>query len=256
VFFAIDLGNSQTSFGVFDESGLQHHWSLETKPSRTSDEFASFLLPLIKHVDLTKVSWEGVALCSVVPSANRAISEFCQQYLKHSPFQISASQDLGVGFNVDMPSEVGADRIANASYALAHLKLPSIIVDFGTATTFDVISEGGVYEGGPIVPGIRMSLQALGEKTAKLPFVDLQFPEKVIGKNTVECIQGLLYGYCDLVDGLLTRIEDEISKPTDIVLTGGHASLFQKHLKHSVQVLPNLTLEGIQLLYQYAKESQ
>ena len=202
----VDIGNSETSFGLFKNGKLQHHWRAETYVARTADEYAALLFPLLQNAGVSAEHWEGIALCSVVPAAEMALEDFCETYLKQRPFKVQSSVRLGFSINVDSPAEVGADRLANAAYAVRHLKLPAIVVDFGTATTFDVVSSGKVYEGGVILPGVRIAVEALSLKTSKLPLIDLKFPPSVIGKNTIDCIRGgILYGYCDSIDGLLER---------------------------------------------------
>jgi type III pantothenate kinase len=248
VLLAIDIGNTQTSFGVFDKDKLLHHWRAETRVPRTSDEYASFLYPLLGKAGLADASWEGVALCSVVPAADATLQRFCTQYLKAAPVRIDNTLDLGVKISVDFPAEVGADRLANAAYAARFLELPAVVIDLGTATTFDVITKDG-YQGGIILPGPRLGVAALSGNTAKLPPIDLGFPKSVIGKNTVACIQsGMSYGYLDLLEGLLGRILAEVG-PCEVALTGGLSYLFQQKLKAKAQYLPNLTLEGTALLY-------
>lgn len=247
---AIDVGNSQTSYGIFKNEKLLHHWRSETKVSRTPEEYASFLFPLLKHASLENIDWEGVALCSVVPPADHAIEEFATHYLKRSPFKVTYQRNLGFTFNVDAPHEVGPDRLANAAYAIQFLKLPAIVVDLGTATTFDVITNDAKYQGGIILPGVRMGAESLSSRTSLLPRVDVAFPPSVIGKNTTTCIQsGVLWGYTDAIDGLLERLVREVPG-AEIVLTGGVAPLFHKKLRHASQLLPNLTLEGILVLFQ------
>jgi type III pantothenate kinase len=247
---AVDIGNSQTSFGVFQQGKLLHHWRLETKPSRTADEYAAFLFPLLDHAGLKNNSWEGIAICSVVPPVADNFENFCQAYLKRRPFHVTSHAKLGFRLNVEIPGEVGADRLANSAYAIRHLKLPAIVVDLGTATTFDVILKEKTYEGGIILPGVQMGADSLSRKTSLLPLVDVAFPPSVIGKNTITCIQsGVLYGYCDAIEGLLRRLQKEIGEPCDIALTGGVAPLIAKNLSVSTKLLPNLTLEGIEILY-------
>lgn len=246
---AIDIGNSQTSFGVFDGETLKYHWRGETRVSRTSDEHAAYLLPLMERAGLSQAKWEGVALCSVVPAAESALERFCTDYLHLLPLKIDSALNLGVKVNVDFPAEVGADRLANAAYAVDKLSLPCIVMDLGTATTFDVITQEKGYIGGVILPGVRLGLAALSNNTAKLPPIDLGFPKSVIGKNTIACIQsGMSFGYLDLLDGLLGRIMGEVG-PCEVALTGGLSSLFHQRLKVKSKYLPNLTLEGTALLY-------
>jgi len=227
-----------------------HHWRLETHPSRTADEYAAFLFPLLEHAGLKKNEWEGIAICSVVPPVGDTFEAFCRDYLKRIPFKVTSQSNLGFKLNVEVPSEVGADRLANSAYAIRNLQLPAIVVDLGTATTFDVILKEKSYEGGIILPGVRMGAESLSKRTSLLPLVDVAFPKSVIGKNTITCIQsGVLYGYCDAIDGLLKRLQKEIGEPCDIALTGGVAPLIVKNLSISVKLLPNLTLEGIEILY-------
>lgn len=247
---AIDIGNTQTSYGLFKETQLVHHWRGETKAVRSVDEYASFLIPLLQNVDISLRDFEGVAVCSVVPPCNFNVKKFCENYLGKTPFFVSHTNKSAFSMGVETPSEVGADRLANTAYAVKHLKLPAIVVDLGTATTFDVITQDKVYQGGVILPGISMGAEGLSRKTSLLPLVDTDFPKSVIGKNTVTCIQsGILFGYCDAIDGLLKRIQDELKSSCEIVLTGGISPLIHRHLKLHTKILPNLTLEGIEILY-------
>lgn len=247
---AIDIGNSQTSFGLFHKDQLVAHWRSETKVSRTTDEYAAFLFPLLQLKGITLNDLTGIAICSVVPAVDFALQKFCVDYFKKTPFFINSKIELGFKICVDNPGEVGADRLANAAYAVKHMKLPAIVVDLGTATTFDVVKPGPTYEGGIILPGVQMGAESLSRKTSLLPLINVEFPKSVIGKNTVTCIQsGILYGYCDAIDGLLTRLVSEIGDPCEIALTGGVAPLIHSKLKHPTQILPNLTLEGVKILF-------
>lgn len=247
---AVDVGNTQTSYGVFKDSKLVHHWRGETKAVRSVDEYASFLIPLFQNVGVSFKDFEGVVICSVVPSCNFNLKKFAETYIEKEPFFISHANRSSFSMGVDTPAEVGADRLANTAYAVKHLSLPAIVVDLGTATTFDVITKDKVYQGGIILPGISMGAEGLSRKTSLLPLVDTDFPNSVIGKNTVTCIQsGILFGYCDAIDGLLQRIQNELKSPCEIVLTGGIAPLIHRHLRASTQFLPNLTLEGTEILY-------
>jgi type III pantothenate kinase len=249
VLLAVDAGNSQTSFGIFSEGKLRHHWRAGTHSALTPDEYASFLLPLLQRESISASALTGVVLCSVVPSIDRAFAEFAKKYLGRETYSIDHRVRLGFSLGVDFPAEVGADRLANSAYAVAHLKLPAVVVDIGTATTFDVITADKVYQGGMILPGVRLWVESLFRNTAKLANVDLRFPPNVIGKNTVTCIQsGILYGYTDLLDGLIRRLENELGSFT-LVFTGGYASLFDGRMNAKYTHLPDLTLEGIELLY-------
>lgn len=244
---AIDIGNSESSFGLFSEA-LVHHWRVSTHPHRTADEYAAFLFPLLHHNDLTWESITGVALCSVVPSADLTVKNFCNAYLKKTPIELNTNVRLGFELKVDSPSEVGADRLANVAFAVKHLPLPSIVVDMGTATTFDVVSEVPAFEGGLILPGLHMLVDSLASNTSKLHSITLEFPTNVLGKNTGDCIKsGILFGYCDMIDGLLDR--HDFLRIKSLALTGGLAPLVHERLRHPSRFLPNLTLEGIEILY-------
>ena len=247
---AVDIGNSQTSIGAFESGRWVKTWRLETRYDRTSDEYASVLMPLFQQAGFSEDSWAGIALCSVVPSVENAFEGFCRDYLKHTPVVIDHRLDLGFELDVETPQEVGADRLANAAYAVAHLKLPALVIDFGTATTFDLITDAPSYQGGVILPGVRLAVRALSGGTSKLPSIPLEFPDSVIGRSTTACIQsGILYGYCDQLDGLLKRFEKAVGKPCTVALTGGLAYLFQKRLRTESTLIPNLTLEGVALLH-------
>lgn len=247
----LDIGNTQTSFGIFNQNKLVHHWRAETQSSRTPDEYASFLFPLLNHVGIAASDCESVAICSVVPPVDENFASFCRIYLKKEPYRVAADSKLSFSLEVDTPNEVGADRLANAAYAVQHLPLPAIVVDLGTATTFDVITRDKGYQGGIILPGVRMGAESLSKRTSLLPLIDVKFPSSAIGKNTVSCIQsGILFGYCDAIDGLLNRLQKELGQSCEIALTGGVAPLFQSQLKSRTRLLPDLTLEGTVLLYQ------
>lgn len=246
----LDIGNTQTSFGVFKGDQLIQHWRTQTQISKTADEYASFLFPLMSHLGLEPSACEGIAICSVVPPVEETFSSFSLQYLKKNPFRLSSNSKLGFTLQVESPGEVGADRLANTAYAVQKLSLPAIVVDLGTATTFDVITQDKVYQGGIILPGVRMGAESLSTKTSLLPLIDVKFPSSVIGKNTISCIQsGVLFGYCDAIDGLLDRLQKELNEKCEIALTGGLSSLFHSKLRAKTKLLPDLTLEGTELLY-------
>jgi len=247
---AVDVGNSQTSYGLFEGDKLLRHWRAVTLGLRTADQHAAFLFPLLHQAGIEPKQIKGVALCSVVPSADHPFFLLAREYFQLPLFKIHSEIKIGCEIRVDTPAEVGADRLANAAYAVENLTLPAIVIDLGTATTFDVITKGPSYEGGVILPGLQMAVEALGGRTAKLPVVNLKFPTRVIAKSTIECIQaGVLYGYVDLIDGLISRTVKELGETGDIVLTGGIAPLLHKHLNTTTKLLPDLTLEGIRLLY-------
>lgn len=242
----IDVGNSQTSYGLFDGKKLLFHWRGETKHSRTPDELASFLLPLFVATSQEFRRVREIALCSVVPPLDSVFEEFADRYFDCKLHRIDRHAPLGIELRVRAPEEVGADRLVNAAYAATHLALPAIVVDLGTGTTFDVVDNRRGYLGGLIVPGIRTGLEALSARTAKLPRVDLKHVPKVIGSNTVECLQsGVVHGYASLVDGIVEKIEKELGAPCSLTLTGGLAEFLHPHLGRPAALLPDLTLVGI-----------
>ncbi len=259
---AVDIGNSQTSFGIYSAESvtriggrLIHHWRFETRAATSPDLLAAFLHPLLTIASFKFEDIDRVALCSVVPSVDRIFLEFAERYLmKSRVFEIRASNRLAFDIAVDAPGEVGADRLANAQFAALNLKLPCVVVDFGTATTFDVVvcrEKRPSYEGGVILPGVRIALEALSSRTSQLSSVNLRFPSRVIGKNTTHCIQsGLLYGYADMIDGLLARTERELGEPITVCLTGGLGVLFVDRLQRHSDYLPDLTLDGVRLITQ------
>jgi len=246
----IDVGNSETSFGVYDAEKCVRHWRVQTSRLMTADEVASFFFPLAEQSGLKPQSWSGCCIATVVPNVGDSLREFADHYLGLKIITINHQMNLGFELNVDEPHSVGADRLANVAYAVKSMSLPCIVIDVGTATTLDVISKDRVYEGGVILPGIKMSSEVLSDRTAKLPRVSLDFPDKVIGKTTVACLQsGLLYGYCDMLDGLVDRIEKELGTRVSVVLTGGFAPRLKGRLRHIADAIPQLTLDGICLLY-------
>jgi type III pantothenate kinase len=275
VLLALDVGNTQTVIGVFDPptrgaapSGtrggshggelpdLKHHWRVATVADRTSDEHALLLVELLRLVgvdirgDELKRHLSGIAVSSSVPGVTSALREMAQRWFPVPFVVIEPGVRTGMPILYDNPKEVGADRIANAVGALDLLEPPIIVVDLGTATTFDVVSAAGEYLGGAITPGVEISMNALFEEAAALRRVELVEPRHVIGKSTVESIQsGVVYGYVGLVDGLCRRIMDELGEAR-VVATGGLAGLIC-HLSEAItHHEPWLTLHGLRLVYE------
>jgi type III pantothenate kinase len=253
LFLAVDIGNTQTSFGFIQDEKITHHFRLQTKAFRTPDEYASFLFPLLQLHKIAVADIEKILLCSVVPPADPFFEDFCQHYFKQKPFKVTPQSRLMFKMNLKTPEEVGADRIANVAYAVENFPLPCMVIDIGTATTFDVISKERSYEGGIIFPGVGLCFDALGSKTAKLPLLDPQFSETVIGKSTVECIRsGVLNGYCSFLEGMIQKIENELKADCYVAMTGGHSVLFKNRLQKPFDIYPDLTLQGIFLLYKHS----
>lgn len=251
----IDVGNTQTVVGLYDSGARSHdlldHWRLATRADRTGDELALFLRHLLETRDLKLVGdVKGMAISSGVPSVTFELRDMCQRYLGIEPVVLGAGIKTGMPVLYDNPKEVGADRIANAVGAYDLYGGPTICVDFGTATTFDVISAKGEYLGGAIVPGIEISLDALFGRAAALRRVELVEPRSVIGKTTVESIQsGALYGYSALIDGMCDRIQDELGDST-VIATGGLAGLISPITESIEHEEPWLTLHGLRLIWE------
>lgn len=248
---AVDVGNTETVLGVFRDEELAWHWRLATVPERTADElallFGGFLerqgLSFDRHVT-------GVVISSVVPTATQSLREMVRGYFHFAPVVVEPGVKTGVPVLTDNPKEVGADRIVNALAAYTKYGGPCIVVDFGTATTFDAISEGGEYLGGAIAPGIQISARALYERAARLPRIELSAPRSVVGKNTVESLQsGIVFGYSAMVDGMVERLAKELGTPT-VIATGGLASIVIEECTTIDQHDPWLTLEGLRLVFE------
>ncbi len=253
---AIDTGNTHTVIGVFEAEKLQHQWRVQTDRDKTADELASLFFDLFSLEKITFDDIQSVIIACVVPPILPAFISFCTKYIQSTPLMVNDAMNTGITILTDRPEEVGADRIVNAVAGFEQYKSPLIIVDFGTAITFDCVSAHGEYLGGAIAPGLAISLDALGLRTAKLPRVDISTPpDKPIGTNTVSAIKsGILYGYAGLVDGLVARLREEF-KPTTpkVIATGGMAELIAPYAESIEYVNPMLTLEGLRLLYEKNK---
>jgi len=254
VLLAIDVGNTQTVIGLYGNGAHSHeltdHWRVATKAERTSDEHALLIQEFLAFAGHNwKTAIGGVAISSGVPTVTYELRRMCEQYLNLEPVVLGAGVKTGMAVLYDNPKEVGADRIANAVGAFDLYGGPTIVVDFGTATTFDVISEKGEYLGGAIVPGIEISLDALFGRAAALRQVELIEPRSVIGKTTVESIQsGTIYGYSSLIDGMCERIEEHTGDAT-VIATGGLADLIAGVSEAIEHVEPWLTLHGLRLIW-------
>jgi type III pantothenate kinase len=243
---AIDVGNTQTGFGLFEVAELREHWRVATERNRSGDElgalFGNFL-------DLSAV--EGVAVASTVPQLHRAYEDFAKEYARAELLEVGPGVKTGVPVRYDDPREVGPDRIANAVGAVERYGAPCIVVDFGTSTNFDVVSPAGEYVGGVLAPGIEVSMEALAARAARLFRIDFAAPETVIAKNTAQSLQsGLVYGFAGQVDGIVDRIRGELGVEAPTVATGGLADLIVPHARTLEQIDPFLTLEGIRLIWE------
>ena len=243
---AIDVGNTQTVFGVYEGEELREHWRVATERNRSGDELGALYGTF---VDLGEI--EGVALASTVPQLHRSYEDFAKEYAKAELLDIGPGVRTGVPIRYDDPREVGPDRIANAVAVVERHGAPAIVVDFGTSTNFDVVSPAGEYLGGVLAPGIEVSMDALFSRAARLFKVDFAEPETVIAKNTASSLQsGLVYGFAGQVDGIVERIREELGVEAQTVATGGLADLIVPHARTLGTIDPFLTLEGVRIVWQ------
>lgn len=237
--------------GVFRDDELAWQWRLATVPERTADELALLFGGFLEHQGLSfDRHVTGVVISSVVPTATQSLREMVGGYFHFPPVVVEPGVKTGVPVLTDNPKEVGADRIVNALAAFTKYGGPAIVVDFGTATTFDAISEAGEYLGGAIAPGIQISARALYERAARLPRIELSAPRSVVGKNTVESLQsGIVFGYSAMVDGMVERLAKELGTPS-VIATGGLASIVIEECQTIDHHEPWLTLEGLRLVFE------
>ncbi|MCE2521082.1 MAG: type III pantothenate kinase, partial [Alphaproteobacteria bacterium] len=224
---AIDAGNTNTVFAVFRNSDLVGQWRISANTGRTADEYAVWLHHLLGLKGLDAGSIDDAVIASVVPHGIQELKLLCRRHHDCEPIVVGESARLGLPLRVDMPDEVGADRLANVVGAWMRLGGPLIIIDFGTATTFDVVDEDGGFAGGVFAPGVNLALDAMHRISARLPRIGIERPQRVIGTNTVSCMQsGAYWGYVSLIEGVVSRIRAEYGKPMIVVATGGLAPLF------------------------------
>jgi type III pantothenate kinase len=249
---AIDVGNTHTVIGIYAGERLLHHWRISTVPERTTDEHGAILGTLLQaaRVDIPHKP-EGVAIACVVPPLNSVMEEVAERYFNCSPLMVGPGVRTGMPILYENPKEVGADRIVNAIAAYDRYASACIVVDFGTATTFDYVTARGEYAGGAIAPGLGVSMDALIEHAAKLYHVELARPREVVGRTTVGAIQsGLVFGYTAMVDGLVNRIRRERGEPAHVIATGGLAALIGPESETIEEVDELLTLKGLRLLFE------
>lgn len=247
----IDIGNTSIAFGLYKEKELAAHFRIGTIKDRGVDEYAVFLRSLIasKGIPLADIK-DGIISCVVPPLLN-TMKEVCKECFQLTPLVVGDDIEAGMPILYDNPKEVGADRIVNAVAGYDKYKQSLIIIDFGTATTFDCVSMKGEYLGGVISPGIAISAEALYQRTSRLPRVDISKPATAIGKNTIASIQsGLFYGYVGLVEGMVKRIKDEMGTSPLVLATGGQAELIAHETDVIRHIEPFLTLEGLRLIYE------
>ena len=256
----LDVGNTNTVLGVFEpkpgETPAKHgrliaHWRVTTIKAQTVDEYGVLFRNLFAMNGLEVASIKGIVISSVVPPLDSTLREVCERYFRIKPLFIEPGVKTGMPVHYENPAEVGADRIVNSVAAFEKYGGPCIVVDFGTATTFDVISAKGEYMGGVITPGISISADALFSRTARLPRVDIRKPTRVLATNTVNSVQsGLYYGYLGLIDGIQGRLMEELGRDMTVIATGGLASLMGSGSKYIREVDDLLTLEGLRIIYE------
>ncbi|MBA7634500.1 Type III pantothenate kinase [subsurface metagenome] len=247
---AIDIGNTNITLGVFEDSDLRATWRMATDIRKMPDEYATLLINLLHQQGLDTSDITEIALCNTVPPLLATFQELFQKYFHVSPLVVGAGVKTGVRIRMDNPREVGPDRIANAAAAHHLYNGPVIVIDVGTATTFDTVSKEGDYLGGAIAPGIANAAEALFERTAALPRVELVPPQQAIGTNTIAALQsGIIFGYVGLVEGIVARIQQELDEKATVVATGGYANLIAEETSVIDIVNPDLTLIGLRLIY-------
>jgi len=248
---AIDIGNTNVALGVFEGEMLRATWNVATDIDKTADEYAVLLLNLLPREGLNLSDIDHVSIACVVPPLLTIFEELSQRYFKISPLVVGPGVKTGVRICTDNPREVGADRVANAAAAHHLYSGPMILIDFGTATTLDVLSKEGDYLGGAIAPGILISAEALFERASKLPRVELVPPEHAIGKNTVTTMQsGIIFGYVGLIESLVKRMNRELGQQAYVVATGGLAKIIAGQTKVVNMVNMHLTLIGLRLIHE------
>ena len=252
----VDIGNTNITLGLYKDLQLGPRWRLATTHERMPDEFGVQLLGLLDHKNILPEEVDCAVIASVVPQLTERWVQVCKTYLGCTPLVVDADTPTGVEILIDNPQSVGADRIVDAVAVHNLYGGPACIVDFGTATTFDAISEQGNYLGGAIAPGIGIAADALSQRTAKLPRVDIAAPPNPIGRNTVHAIQsGLLFGYIGLVEGMVKRFRSELGQQMKTIATGGLAEMIADHTEVLEIIAPWLTLDGLQLIYKYNRNT-
>jgi len=248
---AIDAGNTNIVFAACEGDTIRAQWRAATKTSRTADEYAAWLKEMLSLEHLRFADLDAAIIASVVPAALFDLRSLCRRYLNCEALIVGdANVELGIGVHVDRPAAVGSDRLVNTIAAHAAYPGALIVVDFGTATTFDIVSAKGDYEGGVIAPGVNLSAEALHQAAAMLPRVAIERTQSVIGKDTIPAVQsGLYWGYVGLIEGLVTRIKAEYGQPMTVIATGGLAALFHKQVAVIDHLDPDLTITGLIRIY-------
>jgi type III pantothenate kinase len=258
---AIDIGNTHTVMGVFDHSKLLYDWRIASSLQHTEDEVGASLRLFLTDAGIDPKSIKGIGISSVVPDLTDVFATMAQKYFQTQPVIVSSDLDLGITIHYDDPKVVGADRLCNAIAGYSRHGGPLIVIDFGTATTYDVIAKNGDYLGGVIAPGIETSAVDLHRRAAKLPKVELHFPAVVLGTDTTSSMQaGILYGAIDAMEGMIHRLQDELTKREGkegrLIATGGFSKFMCEHSKLTIAWEPSLVLEGVRLVFERVMKSK
>ena len=248
---AVDIGNTNVTIGVFEKEKLRHTWRMATAANKMPDEYAIFLLSAFNNKGLKPADIRGIAMCSTVPPLITIFTEVFQRYFNAKPMVIGPGTKTGVRIRMDNPREVGPDRIVNTVAAHHLYEGPVIVVDVGTATTFDIVTGEGEYIGGVIAPGIAHAAEVLTSRTAALPRIELVAPKQAIGPNTISAMQsGIVFGYVGLIEGITERIQRELKKKATVVATGGYAYVVTPETTIFDAINPDITLIGLRLIYE------
>ena len=253
---AIDLGNTNIKYGVFDGDKLVASFRVSSRISRTADEYGSVLVGLLANSGINKAQIDGIIFSSVIPNLNYTICHMCEYFFGIAPLMVGPGVKTGLNIKADNPKEVGADIIVNSVSAFTKYGGPLVVIDFGTATTFDVVSEKCELLGVVIAPGIKTSLEGLASKTAQLPMIELDAPKTVIGKNTKHCMQaGVIFGFAGLVDNIVRKIKKELKvENIKVIATGGLGEIIAKESQSISLVDRTLTLDGLRVIYELNKQ--
>ncbi len=250
----VDVGNTNIKYAVFDGKKLMASFRVSSRHSRTADEYGATLINLLSSSNISRDDIDGIIMSSVIPSLNYTISHMCEYFFNISPFMIGAGIKTGLNIRADNPKEVGADIIVNSVSAFKRYGngKPMVVIDFGTATTFDIISGNGELLGVVIAPGIKTALEGLVSNTAQLPMIELEAPKSVIAKNTVSCMQaGLIFGFAGLVENIIKKIKEELKvDELSVTATGGMGEIVAKEVSCITRIDRMLTLEGLRIIYE------
>lgn len=252
----IDIGNTNLTLGLYEGEQLGPRWRLATDHARMPDEYGLQFLGLLQHANCRQDCLTGIVLASVVPNLTGRVIQACQQYLGHEPLVVDTGVKTGLRIRYEDPKAVGADRVADAVAVLKRYGGPACVIDFGTATTFNAVTQDGDYLGGAITAGINLAAEALFTRAAKLPRIDLQRPPSVIGRNTVHAMQsGLLFGYVSMVEGMVARFRTELGNGMKVIATGGLAELVARETDVIQHIVPWLTLDGLRIIWELNRKT-